>query len=102
MLYEQEGHRSGESLSEAHKLQCVKVVTTCLRPGVVPLAKTDRFRDLLVERTYSLSNQCGKCDMIPLVHSEEQVKAELQRISVIFDGSYYPARRSTSCNSQVH
>ena len=35
--YEQEVHPSGKTLSEAHKLWCVKVVTTFMKAGV-PLA----------------------------------------------------------------
>ena len=52
--YEQEVHPWGETLSEAHKLWRVKVVTAFMRAGV-PLAKLDHFRDLLEEHAYSLS-----------------------------------------------
>ena len=40
--YEQEVHPRGETLSEDHKLWCVKVLTTIIRAGV-PLAKINHF-----------------------------------------------------------
>ena len=49
-----EVHPTGGSLPEAHKLWRVKVVKF-LR-AEVPLAKIDRFRDLLEEHAYSLSD----------------------------------------------
>ena len=84
-----EVHPTGGSLPEAHKLWRVKVVKF-LR-AEVPLAKIDRFRDLLEEHAYSLSDRRGMCDMIPFIQSEEQqqIKTELEgeKVSVIFDGT---------------
>jgi hypothetical protein len=89
-VYEQEVHPVGESLPEAHKLWRVKVVTTFLKAGV-PLGKVDKFRGLLEEHAYSLSDRRGMSDLIPFIQSEEQqqIKAELQgkNVSVIFDGT---------------
>ena len=86
-VYEQE---VGESLPEAHKLWRVKVITTFLKAGV-PLGKVDKFRGLLEEHAYSLSDRRGMSDLIPFIQSEEQqqIKAELQgeNVSVIFDGT---------------
>ena len=88
--YEQEVHPSGETLSEAHKLWRVKVVTTFMKAGV-PLAKVDHFRELLEENAYSLTDRRGICDLIPFVQSKEQqqIKAELEgkKISIIYDGT---------------
>ena len=68
----------------------MKVVTTFLKAGV-PLGKVDKFRGLLEEHAYSLSDRRGMSDLIPFVQSEEQqqIKAELQgkNVSVIFDGT---------------
>ena len=89
-MYEQEVHPVGESLPEAHKLWRVKVVTTFLKAGV-PLGKVDKFRGLLEEHAYSLSDRRGMSDLIPFIQCEEQqqIKAELQgkNVSVIFDGT---------------
>ena len=69
---------------------CVTVVTTFTRAGA-PLANSDHMTKLLEEHGYGLSNQCGMCDLIPFVQSEEQqqIRAEQQwnRISVIFNGA---------------
>ena len=53
--YEWEVHPSVETLSEAHRLWRVKVVTTFMKAGV-PLAKVDHFRELLEENAYSLTD----------------------------------------------
>lgn len=69
--YEQEVHPAGETLSDDHKLWRVKVETTFMRAGV-PLAKIERFKELLEENAYRLTDRHGMCDLIPFVQQEEQ------------------------------
>ena len=49
--YELKVHPSGETLSEPHKLYCIKVVTAFMTAGV-PLSKVEFFRPILSLNDY--------------------------------------------------
>ena len=67
--YNQETHKSGESLSQDQQVFRVRVVTAFLRAGV-PLNKLDYLRDLLEEGCYRLTDKRQMYDYIVFILKE--------------------------------
>ena len=88
--YDTNAHPSGETLPEAVRVYCVKVLHTFIKAGV-PINKIDDFRDLLEEYAFRLAGRKPMSDLIPFILSEEkkQLKAEIDGVpvAVIFDGT---------------
>ena len=88
--YNETHHIRGETLSIEHQAYRVKVVRTFLC-AAVPLNKLDKFRGLLEESAFRLSDRRFMSDHILFIFKEEQsaIKKELtdRYTSVIFDGA---------------
>ena len=88
--HNEESHLRGETLPDSQQVYRVKVVTCFLR-AAVPLRKLDCFRELLEEHAYRLSDRRHLSDLIPFIHSEEELKIRGEisgrPVSVIFDGT---------------
>ena len=67
--YNESNHVRGETLPLEHQAYRVKVVRTFLA-AAVPLNKLDKFRSLLEESAFSLSDRCHMSDHIPFILTE--------------------------------
>ena len=98
--YEADTNPRGESLPEAQKLYCVKVLTPFLKAGI-PFAKLESLCELLEKHAYRLTDAKGMFDLIPFIHSQKQQKIheELSEryMSLIFDGTTKLGRSLWSC-----
>ena len=88
--FNESNHPRGETLPIEHQAYRVKVVRTFLG-AAVPLNKLDKFRNLLEESAFSLSDRRHMSDHIPFILAEERamLKRELtnKHVSVTFDGT---------------
>lgn len=89
-IHDADQHPKGESLPEAQRVYCIKVVQTFLSAGV-PLNKLSDFRELLEENAYKLTDRYHMSDIIPFILSQEQVKIKDEisgrPLSITFDGT---------------
>ena len=85
-----EVHLRGETLPVPQQVYRVKVVTALLRAGI-PLSKLDRFRDLLGENAYCLTDRQHMFDLVPFILKQEEARIQEEingkSLSVIYDGT---------------
>ena len=89
--YNDEVHMAGETpLPEAHQVFRVKVVTAFLKASV-PSSKLIHFKELLEENNYSLAEERGMRDLIPVILKNDEAYVlgiiGANYLSVIFDGT---------------
>ena len=79
--YSKRKRPAGQTLPEAQRVFCVKVVTAFLKAGI-PLNKLNHFREVLEEHAYKRVACLGMYDLIPFADEQKRNKAKKH-----FDGT---------------